>query len=134
MTIKSISTKIALISMLENGIIKVHGHSNVHITVEFMIENDQAFEQLLQGREALFLTILGENATIDRDAENYFSDKDRTKMIIAEALLTSQTHHKLIILKHIVHSKPDYAIKAFKIDQEREAIQWLLERKTDNLF
>ncbi len=120
----AIHTKIGKIELLKSGILKVAGNSNINITIEDMYENDRIFKKLLKGRTAPFLTIFGENATIDTDAQAYFSNKERSSVKRAEALLTSQTHHRLIALTHTTHLTPNYPIKHFKI--EEEAIKWLL--------
>jgi hypothetical protein len=123
MVTNQFTTKIGQISLLENGIIRVKGNSDVHISLEDMYENDSVFAELLKGKSAPFLTIFGENATIDPEAELYFANKERSSIKVAEALVTWQTHHKLIGLTHLTNLKPDYPIMQFK--DESEAMRWL---------
>lgn len=123
MVTEQYNTKIGEISLLKNGIVKVKGNSNIHIVLEDMYENDRIFDVLLKGKSAPFLTVFGENATIDPEAELYFANKDRSKIKSAEALVTWQTHHKLIGLTHLTNLKPDYPIKQFR--DESDAIKWL---------
>lgn len=121
---KRIHTKIGIITLLDNGIVRIQGNSNINITLEDMYENDHAFKRLVPIGNAPFLTIFGENATIDSNAEAYFSNRERSKIKRAEALVTGQMHHALIALNHTSHNKPEYPIKHFK--SEEEAIEWLL--------
>lgn len=120
---KIIETKIGTITLLDKGIIRVNGNSNVHITLNDMYENDMAFKRLLENGTALFLTIFGENATIEPDAAEYFANIERSKIKRAEALVTGQTYHKLSTLFHIKHLKSEHPIKQFQT--ELEAMEWL---------
>lgn len=120
---KIIETKIGTITLLDKGIIRVKGNSNVHITLNDMYENDMAFKRLLENGTALFLTIFGENATIEPDAAEYFANIERSKIKRAEALVTSQTYHKLNALFHIKHLKSEHPIKQFQT--KLEAMEWL---------
>ncbi|MBI3520376.1 MAG: hypothetical protein HY062_13620 [Bacteroidetes bacterium] len=121
---KIIETKIAKITLLDNGIIRIQGNSDINITLDDMFENDEAFKHILPEGNAPFLTIFGENATINLDAQMYFANKQRSKIKKAEALLTSQMHHRLIALTHTTHLMPSYPIRHFTV--EEEAIKWLL--------
>lgn len=124
MVLRRIDTKIGKIELLTNGILKISGNSNIQITLEDMFENDRAFKSILEGKQVPFLTIFGENATIDREAQEYFSNKERSKVKKAEALVTSQIHHKLITLYQTKHAHIQYPIKHFS--SEQDAVRWLL--------
>ena len=119
-----ILTKIGRISFLESGIIRIHGNSDITITLEDMYENDRVFRKLIPSGNAPFLTIFGENAIIETDAQAYFSNKERSKVKRAEALITTQTHHKLIALTHLVTSRPEYPSQHFA--SEEKGLEWLL--------
>lgn len=121
--LKIIHTRIGKISLLKNGIIRVYGNPDVDIEIDDMKENDMAFNSLLKGQAAPFLVIFGDNASISDEARNYFSDKERSKIKIAEALVTPQIHHKMIALFHCNVNKPSHPTEMFQ--QENEALLWL---------
>lgn len=119
-----IITKIGRISLLDNGIIRINGFSDIIITLEDMYENDKAFKALIPDGKAPFLTIFGEDAIIEPEAQAYFANKERSKIKRAEALVTKQTHHKLIALSLLFNHKPEYPTKHFAF--EAQAMEWLL--------
>lgn len=121
-----IKTKIGIISMLKNGIIRVEGIPDVHIDLESMHENDEAFKKILgDKKDAPFLVIFGDNASISNEAIAYFADKKRSKIKRAEALVTPQLHHKLIASLHITFYKPEHPTQIFF--NEKDALEWLIQ-------
>lgn len=120
----TIETKIGKISLMKNGIVRVEGNPDIHIELEDMFENDKAFKKLLpKKKDAPFLVIFGDNASISEEAKHYFANKERSKIKRAEALVTPQLHHKLIAKSHLYFQKPTYPTKIFT--NERDAIKWL---------
>lgn len=121
--IKIIHTTIGKISLLENGIVRVLGNPNIDIEIDDMKENDIAFNKLLNGQAAPFLVIFGDNTNISNEARGYFSNKERSKIKIAEALVTPQIHHKITARFHYNVNKPSHPTEMFQ--QENEALLWL---------
>lgn len=119
-----LKTKVGTISLLKNGIIRVFGNSDIHIELEDMFENDKAFKKILKNKkDAPFLVIFGENASISEEARIYFGNKERSKIKRAEALVAPQLHHKLIAKSHLYFQEPSCPTKIFS--EEKEALKWL---------
>lgn len=118
-----IETKVGKISVMPDGIIRVDGNPDVHIEQKDMDENYAAFKTLVKGKDAPFLVIFGENASISREAREKFADWERSKIKRAEALVTPQLHHKLIARHHISSDKPEHPTKVF--NNEAKALKWL---------
>lgn len=122
----TIETKIGKISLMENCIIRVEGKPNIHIELEDMYENDKAFKNLLkEKKDAPFLVIFGDNASISKEALRYFSNRKRSKIKRAEALVVPQLHHKINARFHIAVQKPVHPTKQFT--DEKEALKWLMK-------
>lgn len=121
--LKVIHTKVGEIALLDNGILRVAGNSNVHIELADMMENDVAFRELLQGSRAPFLVLFGENVTISVEAREYFSESQRSQIKTAEALVVPQLHHKMLARNHTHSRKPQHPTMTF--DSEEDALAWL---------
>lgn len=91
--------------------------------MENMLENDRAFEIILKNNKAPFLVLFVMNTTIDDDAREYFSSSSRRNIKTAEALVTPQLHHKLIVKQHLNIHSIHSPTKNFKT--ESEALEWL---------
>lgn len=121
----TIETKVGKISLVKNFIIRVEGKPDIHIELEDMYENDKAFKKLLQAKKnAPFLVIFGDNASIYKEALQYFSNYERSKIKRAEALVVPQLHHKINARFHVTVQKPFHPIKQFT--DEEEALKWLM--------
>lgn len=118
-------TKIGSVSLMENGIIRIFGNSDIHIELEDMYENDRVFVKLTKRKPAPFLVIFGNNTSISPEAIDYFSYPGRPQLKIAEALVTPQLHHKIIVRQLHTIGTIKYPVAHFA--NETFAIEWLLQ-------
>lgn len=121
----AIETKVGKISLVKKCIIIVEGKPDIHIELEDMYENDKAFKKLLKGKkDAPFLVLFGDNASISKEALHYFSNRKRSKIKRAEALVVPQLNHKINARFHVTVQKPFHPTKQFT--DEEEAMKWLM--------
>ena len=123
--LRGISTKTAVISLLDEGIVKVDGKEDVHIELADMNENYRVFKKLIKDKSAPFLINFGINASISPEARENFADEHRSQIKKAEALVVKQLHHRLIAMSHIKYLKPKIPTMIF--DSEEDARQWLTQ-------
>lgn len=118
-------TKIGSVSLMENGIIRIFGNSDMHIELEDMYENDRVFVKLTNGIPSPFLVIFGNNTSISPEAIDYFAHPGRPQVKIAEAFVTPQLHHKIIVRQLHTLGTIKYPVSHFA--NEIFAIEWLLQ-------
>lgn len=117
-------TKTSTIFLREDGIFQLAVKPNSHIELGDSLEIFEVLQKYSNAVEnILLLTIIGEDCTWDKEAREFTTTKEYSKLIKGEAIVVSSLAHKLLFNFTLKTFKPQLAMNLFS--QEDKAINWL---------
>ncbi|MBR9652738.1 hypothetical protein [Thalassovita aquimarina] len=123
MSEKRIITKTAVITLGEDGIIRVSSPPGTIDTLATARENARAFDKLCGGKKRPVLIYMEGTREEPQDVRRFYSDLSLSIPVAASALIVSTPVSKVIGSFYIGFNRPRHPIKLFT--SESEAIEWL---------
>lgn len=121
--ISEINTETANIRKLENGVIRVEIKDNVLLEAKNLEENYKAYLELIDGKNAAFLIIVNDTATISTQGREEYNKKTRKEIRRKDALVMKDPSTLLLINSQVKFIKPIIPLQAFL--DEPSALHWL---------
>lgn len=115
----------AIITRLEDGIIKVEVRDNIEFNEADLDDNYRIYLDIKTQERVPFLVIFGLNSFAQSATRLKFADKKRARIKLKEALVLTSLAHRLIAQFYINYHKPNHPTKIFS--NERDALIWLRE-------
>ncbi len=119
----SIETKTALISKIENGIIRVEIKDNAVLEASSLEENYEAYAYLSEQKKAPFLIVVNETATISVEGRKEYNAKGHRDIRLADGLVIKNPATMLLINSQVKFIKTKVPTQAFL--DENSALRWL---------
>ncbi|MYM56219.1 DUF7793 family protein [Thalassovita mangrovi] len=120
---KRITTKTAVLTLTEDGIVRVSSPPDVVDTLATAQENARAFEKLCRGKKCPVLIYITATRGEPQEVRRFYSDLSLTIPVAASALVVSTPVSKVIGSFYIGINRPHHPIKLFT--SETEAVEWL---------
>ena len=119
----SIETKTALISKIDNGIIRVEIKDHAVLEASSLDENYKAYTYLSENKGAPFLILVNETATISVEGRKEYNAKNNREIRLADALVIKNPATMLLINSQVKFIKTKVPTQAFL--DEKSALRWL---------
>jgi hypothetical protein len=119
----AIETSVAVISVLEENILRIEFKPDCYIDIREFEENLCAYKKLMTTEKVYVLTIASPGATISREARDRFSSPERSTFKIAEAFVIESLAHKILADFVTRVQKPKHRLRFF--NTEEKAMKWL---------
>lgn len=128
---KKYESRIAHITALRNGIIRVDMKSGVELEAEDLDENMQIYEKILgKGNSGLFLLVFQSDGSSSKEGREKFASLERSKIKKAEALVINTISHRMESNFYKNFFNPKHPVRIF--DNELNAIDWLLSFESES--
>jgi UDP-3-O-acyl-N-acetylglucosamine deacetylase len=118
-----IQTSTADISKSEDGIIRVAIRDNAFLEANSLVENYNAYVDIMDGDDAPFLIIVNNSATISTEGRVQYNKETRKEVRRKDALVIKNPATMLLINSQVKFCKPIIPTQAFL--DESSAIAWL---------
>lgn len=112
----------------ELGIVHIRYSDNIRITLEIAKEEVRRAHEAGGGGKVVELVDLTNVGSVDREARMFYAGEEASQVLAAAALLTKSLAGRVIGNFFLGINKPQTPVKLF--DEEREAIEWLLQFKS----
>lgn len=122
--VKEVVTETANISKFDTGIIRVAIKDNANLEAKNLEENYRVYVDLLDKKDAPFLIIVNETASISTEGRDEYNKKTRKEIRAKDALVIKDPATMLLINSQVKFIKPIIPTQAF-LDEE-SAVRWLL--------
>ena len=119
-----IETEKCVITILENGIIRLETKENVTLNENDLIEIENFYTKKLKVEDGLFLIVFSKGLRGDKTTKKRFVEERRQNLKKAEAIVMNNIDHKIEASFYLKQKKANHPIKTF--DNEKDAIFWLL--------
>lgn len=122
---RKFETSTAIIEDLGNGLIRLVVKKAKVIDQESVKENRAVFEQILQGRKGLILTVFNEFNTATKGVKEEFESQHHVDLKAAEAFVLGGLSNRIELDYFTKMTKTLYPTAVF--NDEKEAMKWLLD-------
>lgn len=124
---KSISTSVATLSLIDQHIIAFRVHDHATFGLNEMLEVREANLELSEGKPYCVMMEAGAFANFTKEAREASASPEHTKNRIALALVQDNLAIKMITEFYLKINKPVGATKAFR--NREEALKWLVGQR-----
>lgn len=121
---KKIDLEKCIISIQDNGIIKLETKENVSMNQEDLMLIERFYQEKLKIESGLFLIVFSKNLKGDFNAKKHFVSFNDKKIKRAEAIVMREVSHQVESNYFLKNKMAEYPIKVF--DNEKDAETWLL--------
>ena len=119
----TIETRVAMISMVEPGIVRIIYKADAQVTIAEAHENVEAVAKVVGGVHSPIFTDIRPISTIDRDSRQYFVGDEAAEVTSATALLVDSPISRVIGNFFIGLNRSRWPVHMFS--EESEAMVWL---------
>ena len=119
----TIKTSVAMISMVEPGIVRIIYKADAWVTIAEARENVDAVAKVVGGVHSPIFNDIRPISTIDRDSRQYFVGDEAGEVTSATALLVGSPISRVIGNFFIGLNRSQWPVRMFS--EESEAMVWL---------
>ena len=121
--LKKVELRASILSLRSDGIMQTDLKAVDEFTVEDILDNADALQNIGKGQKFANLIIIKNFITVDRETRKLAATEITGKYAIAEALVVNSTALKLLVNFYIAFNKPNRPTRMF--DSEDKAVAWL---------
>ena len=118
-----IETRTSLVHLREEWFIEMRIKNSVEIDVDDIREQFEAYEKLSLGNPFILIVFPAIENQVTQEALKFSKKLQKNKMIIAQAIITTNLAHRILARMYYAISKPTQPSKLFK--NEKNAVKWL---------
>lgn len=122
--IKEIKFNFGVIQLLSNSIVRLEIFDDVLVSLHECRVLNNAIGEINNNQLSRVLMVPNENTNFTSEAREFSASEEGLKFTIADALISKNLAHKILINFYLKFNKPPKPSRVF--ENEEEAMEWLL--------